>query len=304
MKNKATAIITASALAIAFLLSACGEKSAAETPTPSTSPTTDVSPSPTADSKYPMVVDAKSSVKVDLNGDGMDDDVYYEPSTDGYSIGHLSVNGTDFTKALYDNGLYTDNLEPKYYCITDIDTSDKMLEIAIMDYGPSDDCVTHFFRYDGTALKYIGNISGLIISSFNDKSDLAFNGDGTISSYMRLGVVQTWFAKVNWKLSASGSFEPVPQDLYYPNSDTGCNVTTRVDITAYEKNDAASAKSTLTKGTALTFFATDNKEWLLAETKDKKQFWIHLDSEYGQDVETPSGYVSSIDSFDGLMIAD
>ena len=290
-----------------MLLSACGKKTAAESPVPSTSPTPIVSPEVT---KYPLVVKAGTTVTVDLNGDGTQDDVCYELKDDtsgmSYSgkIPQLLIDGTDCYKSVSINQeIYIDNPEPDYYCITDIDTTDKMLEIAIMDYGPSDDYMTHFFRCDGTDLKYLGFMSGMIISSFTDKSDLTFNGDGTISSYMRLSVLQTWWANADWKLADNG-FEVVPQELYYPMYDDGCDVTTLVEMYAYEKNSASSAKSALPKGTALKIVATDNKEWVLAKTSDGKQYWIHLDSEYGQSVETSAGYLYASEVLSGLIFAD
>lgn len=297
MKRKSL-VIPVAVLAVTLILSACGKTQTVESPAPS------VDPTPTAKNEYPLIADAGSTVKVDLNGDGKEDEVYFEPSEDAATILHLSVNGKDYTESVYARGFYSDSLESAYYCITDIDSSDNMLEIAIMDYGPSDDCITDFFRYDGTDLKYVGRVSGLIVSSYSDESDLVFNGDGTISSYIRLSVLQTWYSNVNWSLSKSGGFEPVAQDLYYPNSSSGCDVTLLVYISVYASNDTSAEKTLLPAGTALTITATDNKSWVLAETPDGKQRWIHLDSEYGQNVETPDGYVIASEVFSGLIFAD
>ncbi|MEA4894260.1 MAG: hypothetical protein VB064_03260 [Oscillospiraceae bacterium] len=309
MNQKITAIVIVSVLSLSLLFSACGKKPAAESITPSASPELTAGPSPSAVDQYPLIVKAGSTVTSDLNGDGKEDEVYFEPNEDRTAILSLSVNGTDFAKSLYGQELYTDNLEPSYYCITDIDASDNSLEIAIMDYGPSSDYMTYFFRYDGTGLKYIGNISGMIINSFSDKSDLTFNGDGTVDSYMRLSVLQTWWSAAEWWLTDS-SLELVDQDLYYPvcpsgfGEDPHTEVTALIDIIAYEKNSLSSPKSTLPAGTALTLVATDDKEWVQAKAADDKQCWIHLDSEYGQSVETPNGYVYSTDVFSGLLFAD
>ena len=291
-------VIPVAVLAATLILSACGKTQTVESAAPS------VDPTPTAKNEYPLIVNAGSTVEVDLNGDGKQDEVNFVPSEDAATIFHLSVNGNDYTESVYVQGLYTDSLESAYYCITDIDSSDNMLEIAIMDYGPSDDCITDFFRYDGTELRYIGRVSGLIVSSYSDESDLIFNGDGTIGSYVRLSVLQTWYSNVNWRISKSGGFELVAQDLYYPDSSNGCDVTSLVEISAYSSNDTSSEKTALPAGTALTIIATDNKNWVLAEASDGKQRWIHLDSEYGQSVETPEGYVIASEVFSGLIFAD
>lgn len=291
-------VIPVAVLAVTLILSACGKTQIVESQAPS------VDPTPTAKNEYPLIADAGSTVKIDLNGDGKQDEVDFVPSEDAATILHLSVNGNDYTESVYAQGLYSDSLESAYYCITDIDSSDNMLEIAIMDYGPSDDCITDFFRYDGTDLKYIGHVSGLIVSSYSDESDLTFNGDGTIGSYIRLSVLQTWYSNVNWRISKSGGFELVAQDLYYPDSSSGCDVTSLVEISVYASDDTSSEKTALPAGTALTITATDNVSWVLAETSDGKQRWIHLDSEYGQSVETPDGYVIASEVFSGLVFAD
>ncbi len=298
MKRRASIIILASALALSLLLSACGKKTVAESPAPSASPTQ------SADSIYPLIVKAGSSVSVDLNGDGSSDEVSFQASEDAATILHLSVNGVDYAGSVYDEGFFTDMLESAYYCITDIDTSDSSLEIAIMDYGPSDDYITDFFRFDGTDLKYIGCVSGMIVSSLSDRSDLTFVGNGTISSYMRLSVLQTWFAKADWRLSKTEGFEPVAQALYYPNSTNGCDLTTNVEIPVYSNNSISSEKSLIPAGTALTLIATDNISWVLAKNSEGKECWIHLEGEYGQSVETASGSDYPPNVFSGLLIAD
>ncbi|PKM73407.1 MAG: hypothetical protein CVU91_05630 [Firmicutes bacterium HGW-Firmicutes-16] len=305
MKQKILVLSIVLTFASSLLLSACGAKPVAESSEPSATPSPIVvSPTPSVEAtQYPLIVKAGNSVTVDLNGDGKEDEVYYEPDEDTYSILHLSVNGTDYAGSVYDQEFYSDNLEGAY-CITNIDASDNMLEIAIMDYGPSDDCITSFFRYDGNDLIYLGNVSGLIASSYSDKSDLTFNGDGTISSYVRLSVMQTWFANVDWQLADTGRFEVVPTDLYYPTSESGCDVTALADIYLYVINSDSSAKTVLTAGAALKLIATDNLQWVLAETSDGKECWIHLDSEYGQMVETTDGYKYSSEVFSGLCIAD
>ncbi len=298
MKRRVSIITLAFVLALSLLLSACSKKTMAESPTPSASPTQ------SAESIYPLIVRAASSISVDLNGDGSEDEVYFQPSEDAATILHLSVNGTDYAESLYAQGLYSDMLESAYYCITDIDVSDNTLEIAIMDYGPSDDYITDFFRYDGTGLKYIGCVSGMIISSFSDESDLTFNGDGTIGSYIRLSVLQTWFAKADWRLTETDGFAPIAQELYYPNSSSGCDVSLIVDIPVYASDSTSSGKNVLPAGTALTLVATDNLSWVLAKTADGRQCWIHLEGECGQSVETASGNDYSPNVFSGLLIAD
>ena len=286
------------------MATACEKTPAVVTPQPSAEespiPSSDVTPTP--EGEYPIIAEAGSTVKADLNGDGNEDEIFYKTDEDGYLVESLEVNGVDYKDSIEEQ-VYIDSPESAYYCITDLDTTDNMLEIALMDYGPSSDYATHFFRYDGEALKYLGNVSGMIISSFSDESDLTFNGDGTITSYVRLSVMQTWFAGADWVLTDSG-FELAPRELYYPNSEYGCNVTLITSIPVYDDNSTDSNQTVLTEGTAMKVLATDNLEWVLAELTDGTKCWVHLEPESFCEVETTAGYDLSNNVFDGLCMAD
>jgi len=146
-------------------------------------------------------------------------------------------------------------------------------------------------------------VRGYIINSRSNHKDIKFNGDGTISSFDRWQALQYWFFDVVWKLSESDGFEIVPQELYYPNSDEGCNATLLVEIPVYENNDTSSTKTVLPVGTSIKLIATDNNEWVLAGTPDQKQFWIHLNREEQWAVETTTGYDYSGNVFSGLNLA-
>ena len=293
---KKTAVILTLALAVA-LLAACGKVEQL-----SASP--QAAAAAAVSGEYPMIVASGKSVKTDLNGDGTEDTVLCEPysTADAGRIKTLSVNGAQFTKVVADQGFYMDTPLEDYYAITDIDTSDKYLEIAVMDYGPSDDCITDFFRYDGQTLKFLGSVSGLIRDS-SGVSDLSFKGNGLITSFMRLNVFQTWYATVDWKLD-DGGFTVVPQDVYYSNMESGTAVTAKTAVTVYSDKSAKSEKTTLPAGTVMTVLGTDNAEWVLASEASGNKLWLHVDPQNGFHVETPSGYAEVQQVFDGLCMAD
>lgn len=306
--------LTSTVLALTMLaaLAACGAKqSAAVTPTPAVTPAQTAA----AVSAYPLLADSKSTVTADLNGDGKTDEIYADTTNaapDGTpKITALKINGADYTDSLYNGtGFYSNNPDEARWALTDIDVSDGMLEIALMDYGPSDDDVTDFFRWDGTAVTYIGQVSGFLYtpsvkpdSPGYDVADITFAGDGTVHSYVRLSVLQTWFASCDYRLGADGRLAVVPQELYYPVGGKTYPVTAQKDVYVYAKNDLSAAKTVLKTGGTLTVTASDNAEWVLCKSAEGADCWLHL-SNNGQMIDTPSGAQYSGDALDGLVFAD
>lgn len=275
------------------------EISAAPSPTPSARPTVQ----PAANGvKYPLDVKCGEKVSADLDGDGEKDTICYVPESgdaDKYwRIGSLTVNGTDFTDDIYGQGFHSDTPDADWYALTDLDKGDGLLEIAVQDWGPSDDCITSFFRYDGAHLRYIGCVSGLVRGQDGD-SDLTFYGDGTVGSYTRLAVFQTWFSQVVWAPDGNG-FSVVPQDVYYSKQTYA--VTAAKDLAVYAEADESSPRTTLSSGAGFTVIGTDNSRWVLCRDGAGAEFWLHLDED-GFMTETADGSYSW-EAVDGLCMAD
>ena len=104
----------------------------------------------------------------DLNGDKINEEI-------NAVLNHYSEEGQSYVEV---NGIRQDiqSINPADIAyIIDLDTRDNYKEIAFYDYGPSDDQVLMFYRYDGTDLHFIGGIDrnalmdgeGRLISWFN-----------------------------------------------------------------------------------------------------------------------------------------
>ena len=85
--------------------------------------------------------------------------------------------------------VYLESPDRDHYFITDLDTGDKALEIALLDYGPSDDPMTWYFQYRNGALKLIGSLPG-----FPDDEGSHRDGSGNVMAVGRLSLLQTWNA--------------------------------------------------------------------------------------------------------------
>ena len=91
------------------------------------------------DNNYTRTIPQQSDF--DLNGDGNTDKIKYHLDKNEYDFS-ITINGI----IIKDKGECMAN----YINIVDIDESDNIKEIAVEEYGPSDDYFTHFYYYDGS----------------------------------------------------------------------------------------------------------------------------------------------------------
>lgn len=244
-----------------------------------------------------MLLDVGEVQQLDLDGDGKKEQLLVEVVLDseGWPQYVVRINDVDLTESL---GLYFDYPDADQYSIVDLDTTDSFLEIGLPDDGPSSDPNTTFLRYENGALTSLGQVYGKVT-----ENALVFHGDGTVSSTMRLSVLQTWYAPVDWQIGQSGVFESVTQELYYPVQTVDTPAKTAVkELAAYEEMSLDSARNSVAVGTEMTFLATDNRAWVQCEDAAGTRFWIHLD-ESGQQVELVDGSFVW-DGIEGLSIAD
>lgn len=238
-------------------------------------------------------------VTVDLNGDGTPETLLVDLLQGGDSPSYaLSVNGTGYYTTLTQLGIHID-CPQEQFAITDLDSGDNHLEIALADEGPSNDPHTIFLRWDGTDLISLGEVYGMV-----SDGDLTFLGGGVVDSYFRLSVLQTWCAPVLWRFNPTGEFGIVHQDLYYPfQYDQPQIITAQKDLAAYADRDSDSERTVLPVGTKFTLTATDNARWVQCADESGKEFWLQLEETSGHKVELSDGSYSWA-ALDGLNLAD
>lgn len=240
----------------------------------------------------------------DLDGDGKEEDICVSLEQDdyGYDRVKLTLNGEDWTECIYaEEDTRFDCPDRNFWAVTDVYSVDNLLEIAIQDWGPSCDYYTNFFRYELGGIYSFGGVEGMIWNSERAYSDLSFEEDGFIHSYMRLNVLQTWFADVRYEIAPRGVLDVVREDLYQAKNPT--DVTLLVPLTAY--NGKGGTHFTVNAGIEMTVLATDNVEWIYCESETEDwALWFHLNPDSGFEIETPDGYVYVGDALDGLNFAD
>ncbi len=243
------------------------------------------------------------SAYADLNGDGEAESLrlWLVGDDDGGSLVRLSINGADVSDALYALVGYIDCPDDSFWAITDIDANDGKLEIAIQDWGPSDDLTTRFLRFDGSALTDLGAVEGFLFHT-DGAGDVKILGDGTVFSYMRLSVMQTWWAFVNYTVGADGKLAPVPQD-FYTSTFANQQTTLQHAVYAHETPDPFKPSYTLPAGTTAQIIGTDNVQWVKLLLADGRECWVQLVG-YGFQVETPDGLLYTSEVFSDLLMAD
>ena len=258
---------------------------------------------PERDSLYPVIVPIGNSIMADLDQDGTAEEVLVDvvKNEDGTTGVVLTINGEDCSDGLRgDAYVQLDDPDPFFYAITDLYDGDPSLEIAIQDWGPSDDFFTNFYRYyDGSAYS-IGGVPGMIRSTFGDGS-ITFDGNGNIFTDLRLNVLQTWYARVTYVLNNAEFLELEPAELYQAIHPT--DVTLLTDLFACDGKGGD--EFTVQAGVKMTVEATDNREWLYCSSRTEDwALWFHLNPANPFEIETPDGFVSVSDALDGLLFAD
>ena len=306
MKKLFTLLILTMAL---LSLTACGGQApapaeepaeAAEETTEETSPASAALPAP-----YFLTFAPGDTAEYDIDGDGQADAVclWLEDGDEDYEKNVcLSVNGEDLTSALNAAGGYFFSPDEQCWLLTDLDTEDGLLEIAVQDWGPSDDLTTSFYHYEAGTLKPVGLVEGFVWQD-GTPADASFDGQGTVHSYLRFDVLQTWWGKADSALNEDGKLALVPQDYYESNAETPQQVTLICDLNAYDA--PGGQKDLLAAGSVLELLGTDNVEWVCARLAGEDQeLWLHLDPDSPFQVEGPDGFVEGWEALDGLCMAD
>ncbi len=224
---------------------------------------------------YPRSQEFDKGYKVDLDGDGQDEDFslnYYEDEVN--SVYQVSmVLGGDMAYDLCSEDVYYFALNTEEYFVTDISPYFEGLEIAVMDYGMSEDLVTHFYTFDGDALHYIGCVGGFPFKEYQNVDGFAW--DGGVKSTMRTDLIHTCFSYGYWYYNYDEKkLELQDMGLWQMVPDGGHSLA--VDIPVYESMDVSSDMITLPAQEQIFFLETDGEEWIKVKGKDGTEGYLHI----------------------------
>lgn len=213
---------------------------------------------------YPKQCKGTDTIEADLHCDGTD-------NTIGYHVEHL---GNDEVKCYItvDGVTYcASDLIPMWYpredvfYIADILEGDGVLEIALLDNGPSDDYTTCFFRLEET-LTYIGKVSGYPFPEENSGVN-GFTGQGIIAGTGWVNLIETAPLKNYWRYDSEIQWI-VYQDYGWYEYQPGDAHELYMDLPVRKGRDAESELTVIPAQAQVFFLGTDNWEWILVKGKD------------------------------------
>ncbi len=238
------------------------------------------------------------SYKLDLNGDGTADEIMFdaEETSDYMYVAKLIINGADYSKVLEDNNFYFAYPYEKYVLL-DVDESDDYVEIAIQDYGMSDDPATAILRYDGSQVLYLGYVCDRVSDLY-----IVNDGAGKLHTRERMHIFETVNRKVTYEV-VDNKLSPCMNDLYpiaYTDGTGKKNLLQ--DLYVFTDMSTGSDVIKLDKGTEVFALATDNVEWVQVQTvEDGKVYYVHVVNHYLIDMNGLE--VDSRDVFDPIIQA-
>lgn len=250
-------------------------------------------------SSYPV----GTTVRYDLNGDGIGEDVTvvtHEYEAGQLTIGEASVEIWSCTPT-------------GYFTVVNVDDAANRLLVGISDYGPSDDPETLFYAYDGTSIEEIGYLSDILGQNIYDLDGAICHGDGTVTARKRWDVLGTW--------NSVGLYQVNETDIvditdFYPYIDwdgnvTAWEVTSKVDLLMYDRSRPDDALAvTVPAGTDLAMTGLERGEgdelyWVTFEVESMdKILGIAVERiDWYTCVYTGDEFLVSEEAFDGFFYA-
>lgn len=269
---------------------------------------------PAAENGYMVKEPMGEEVRLDLDGDGESERVtvttkevqrkYGENSGKETVISSFVINGKEYIKSgkgetysLNVPNVIFDTPERNHYFITDLETSDSALEIALLDYGPSNDRTTTYLRYQEGQLISLGTIEG-----FPDDPESALDGAGKVKTLGRLGLLQTWYAPFLYQLKGA-VLEKAPQAWYTPVENEGQNVILKKELILYDQPDRnVATKWVIPSEEPVTFPSTDNKHWVQLRLADGTEGWFYMED--SSTIRSGNQTYMELEAFDNLNMTD
>ena len=214
----------------------------------------------------------------DLDSDGQPDEIlmiardFTSPDAlgDTYEEYELLVNEISYRG-------YSSDFEPRFN-IVDLDKNDRYREIAVSEYGESEDPATTFLKYDGSSLDVIGSIPGFYGKRYENGfadgiGSVGIDGSGTISTIKFSAFLMTWSYEAKYRFENGTLLTEIEKELYPLNHE----VTMLSDLTLKKSRTDTSDGLTLKKGEVVTLKECDNKTWVSVANAAGEIGWFSVD---------------------------
>ncbi len=222
---------------------------------------------------YPQSCLFGQEYSYDLDGDGNAETFelnYHEDTKNSIYNVTMVLDGDMVIEVSSDEVYYFYPNTDKYY-ITDISPHFAGLEIAVMDYGMSDDLVTHFYAFDGE-LHYLGCVGGFPFKEYMNRD--GFMWDGCVLGIIRTDLIHTCFSYANWYYDYQAKKLMTAEDQIFEMVPTGAHEL-RKDIPVHITQDPESDTYTM-KAQPIFFLETDGLEWIKIKGKDGTEGYLYI----------------------------
>ena len=230
------------------------------------------------------IVELGSDYMLDLNQDGNEDGRHITVTKTEYQDTYTLIVGSE---SLTNKG---ENVKEDMYGVS---LNGKDILVMVYEYGPSDDPLTTFFRYDGNTLKNIGQIA-----TYPENMKVE---NGEIKTKTRCNIMGTAAIQTNWTVNDSGFMGEIPQNMYeysldfsYPGKSEDYFVYLKEDISVYSDMDENSEETVMEPQNAC-FTYTDSENWVYVQGETGQGGWLCV---AGWDTD------DRFDTFDNLRYAD
>lgn len=220
--------------------------------------------------EYPMEFNVGEEYTVDLDHDNTEETIRYDITWGEYdATGVLTINGEAYTLA--DFGINQWYPEEEHFYVTNIAPYSLGVEIAIADYGPSEDLVTFFFTYDGE-LHYLGSVNGHPMEQLNH-----FNGfeANVVIGRVRSDLLGTTYGYGSWWYNGETT-ELAFQETGIYAQEPWYSHELLVDLPVYLSNNTESATVVMEAGQTVYQMYTDGKEWVQIRDENGVEGWVHI----------------------------
>ena len=239
---------------------------------------------PESATHYLVELPAGEKFNADLDGDGLEEEILFPKDgiIDGWEA-RIIINGNKFQFPI------DDNIIEEYIGLLDLDSQDGKYELAVYAYGPSDDPVTVFFRYQDGAMYEIGRAESIFDREGMVSGGNYLFGDGEIYGqkyiYMPL---ETRVIEATWQLLPQTDQIVEKERDYYAFSSGGSELWREErpymlldSVILYEDCSRDADYTTVESGSRITkFYGTDGRNWLQTEIlsgDELKCGWIYVE---------------------------
>ena len=221
---------------------------------------------------YPKKYEYGTVIEEDLNADGNVEQIFCSlmEQKDGSYVPIVTINGRAF-----DISKDCQLISPVTDCfyVTDITAADGELELAFLDYGPSCDPETYFFRFDGD-MEFVGSVDGFPFKDQNDGIN-GFVNDGQVIGRIRTDLLETAYLNGFWLLNEETHvLEYQKQEEYDYISTTAHQLYEKLPVRVTMNENAPEV--VMQKQAEVYFLKSDLKEWILVKGKDGTKGYMQV----------------------------